>query len=524
MSIFVTQPFPIFYDRAGTPLDAGYIYIGVAGVNPETAPITVYWDTSQTTTAAQPIRTLNGYPSRDGSPAMLINNQASYSIVVKDRNGTLVFSDLNASQDLPMPPKTVKGNILPASALPTNVTQTELRDLVGWRIVELEDYGGAGDGVTNNTIPFNNMLTALTGSPGRYILKLRGGSTVYRFNSKPNDITLPLIIWGESYSTTAITRNYSGGSDDEGFIVFSGAGSIGSGIEQVQVIAATGTTGGTMLKWVTGVNVVAGFVRCNQVVVTYNGTGTYHRAVLVDGSLNKTSGAQGYRDWNANNCYFFVGQGNTESCRFINATNATGQFWYTGTCTVTGDGTALGNTTNLNFNVTGVGAFFMSQSVRCSVFGVVDTLNFSTGTDKCSFHGTVQIVNGGVSDVGVDNYISTYQDWVTYTPVATPAAGALTSYTASGRYRKLGNVVHVAVQVVMTDNGTGSGSLAVTLPINSAAGLRFYLAGRETTGTGDMLYGEIGSSASAMDCRKYNNAYPVATGQTIFLSGTYEVA
>ena len=95
MSIEVTSPFTVFYDRTGQPLDAGYIYIGTAGINPEVSPITVYWDSSLTTTAAQPIRTLAGYPSRDGSPGTLIINATSYSIVVRDRTGALVYSDLN---------------------------------------------------------------------------------------------------------------------------------------------------------------------------------------------------------------------------------------------------------------------------------------------------------------------------------------------------------------------------------------------------------------------------------------------
>jgi hypothetical protein len=96
MTSEVTSPFTVFFDRSGQPLDAGYIYIGTAGVNPEVSPITVYWDASLTATAAQPIRTLAGYPSRGGSPGTLLINQASYSIVVRDKNGTLVFSDLNA--------------------------------------------------------------------------------------------------------------------------------------------------------------------------------------------------------------------------------------------------------------------------------------------------------------------------------------------------------------------------------------------------------------------------------------------
>jgi len=107
MTSEITSPFTVFFDRSGQPLDAGYIYIGLPGINPEVSPITVYWDSSLTTTAAQPIRTLAGYPSRDGSPGTLIINQASYSIVVKDKNGALVFSSLNNvfSDDGPIRPQ-----------------------------------------------------------------------------------------------------------------------------------------------------------------------------------------------------------------------------------------------------------------------------------------------------------------------------------------------------------------------------------------------------------------------------------
>lgn len=100
MSNVIASPFTVFYDRSGQPLDAGYIYIGTAGINPEVSPITVYWDSSLTTTAAQPIRTLAGYPSQSGSPGTIIINQATYSIVVRDRNGALVYSNLNVPPSL----------------------------------------------------------------------------------------------------------------------------------------------------------------------------------------------------------------------------------------------------------------------------------------------------------------------------------------------------------------------------------------------------------------------------------------
>lgn len=118
MSNEVTSPFTVFYDRSGQPLDAGYIYLGTAGINPEVSPISVYWDEALTVPAAQPIRTLAGYPSQNGSPGTIVINVTSYSIVIRDRNGALVFSDLNAS------PNTGSADLL--TVTPTNETTVEL--------------------------------------------------------------------------------------------------------------------------------------------------------------------------------------------------------------------------------------------------------------------------------------------------------------------------------------------------------------------------------------------------------------
>ena len=105
MSNAVTSPFTVFFDRSGQPLDNGYVYIGTAGINPEVSPITVYWDETLTTPATQPIRTLAGYPSQNGSPGNLSVRPERYSIVVRDRTGTLVYSDLNASNIGSSPPQ-----------------------------------------------------------------------------------------------------------------------------------------------------------------------------------------------------------------------------------------------------------------------------------------------------------------------------------------------------------------------------------------------------------------------------------
>jgi hypothetical protein len=101
-SIEIEPPFPAFAGLDGQPLDNGYINVGEVNLNPITNPITVYWDAAQTITAAQPIRTLAGYPVFMGTPTRFYVDE-DYSIQVKDKNGSVVYTSLN-------------GNIFPGSA------------------------------------------------------------------------------------------------------------------------------------------------------------------------------------------------------------------------------------------------------------------------------------------------------------------------------------------------------------------------------------------------------------------------
>lgn len=81
---------PYFTDLQGKHLQGGYIYIGVDGLNPETNPISVFWDSYGTIPAAQPIRTINGHPDRNGAIGNLYTNELNYSITVKDKHKKLV--------------------------------------------------------------------------------------------------------------------------------------------------------------------------------------------------------------------------------------------------------------------------------------------------------------------------------------------------------------------------------------------------------------------------------------------------
>lgn len=91
----ITQPIKVFTDIDGTPLNNGSIYFGVAGQNPVTSPVAMFWDSAGTIQAAQPLRTVNGYIARDGTPANIFAT-GDFSIAVFNSQGSLVFSNPNS--------------------------------------------------------------------------------------------------------------------------------------------------------------------------------------------------------------------------------------------------------------------------------------------------------------------------------------------------------------------------------------------------------------------------------------------
>lgn len=95
MSNYITPPYPIFTDVNGTPLDAGFVFIGTEDSDAIADPINVYWDKEKTQLADQPLRTRNGYISKDGYPSKIFIDQPSCSIFVKNRFNTAVLKDLS---------------------------------------------------------------------------------------------------------------------------------------------------------------------------------------------------------------------------------------------------------------------------------------------------------------------------------------------------------------------------------------------------------------------------------------------
>ena len=98
MSILVDTPFKVFFDANGAPLDGGYVYIGVAGLNPIANPLTVYWDAALTIPATN-IRTSRGFLVYNGSPGNIYSS-VNYSMLVKNAQGATVYSTLDSANAL----------------------------------------------------------------------------------------------------------------------------------------------------------------------------------------------------------------------------------------------------------------------------------------------------------------------------------------------------------------------------------------------------------------------------------------
>ena len=147
----IQVPFPVFQDRDGQPLDNGYVWIGTANLYPITNPVVAYFDAALTIVAAQPLRTLNGYISNAGTPAQIYVNGVSFSILVQDSKGSMVYNFPDGTGISPDacgvtydPPFT--------DSVPYPVCEKLAQT------VSVKDFGATGDGTTDDTAAIQDAL------------------------------------------------------------------------------------------------------------------------------------------------------------------------------------------------------------------------------------------------------------------------------------------------------------------------------------------------------------------------------
>ena len=136
MSSSIVSPFPFFTDTTGAPLEGGYIYIGQSNLNPETAPVNVFWDAALTIPAGQPIRTVGGYPSRAGTASRMYVSADTYSITVRNKNRALVFSAFDQT-DAPTSVFDIATQLITATAGQVTFTLTAFSYIPGTDTLEV---------------------------------------------------------------------------------------------------------------------------------------------------------------------------------------------------------------------------------------------------------------------------------------------------------------------------------------------------------------------------------------------------
>lgn len=218
----ITPPFPIFTDLDGEPLEAGYIWIGVENLPPQTNPQTVYWDEALTQPAAQPVRTQGGYPVNNGTPSRLYADGAR-SLLVQDSRGTLIYSAPSETALISSANVTFSQS---GSNVVTRTAESKLRERLSF-----EDLGAIGDGVSDDGAIINAAIYAryngLAVSQSQVFVELHGtAGKTYKFITPVTVRQQRIRFIGNGATITCtgayafdITQDGSANGNEEGSIV-----------------------------------------------------------------------------------------------------------------------------------------------------------------------------------------------------------------------------------------------------------------------------------------------------------------
>lgn len=120
--------------------------------------------------------------------------------------------------------------------------------------------------------------------------------------------------------------------------------------------------------------------------------------------------------------------------------------------------------------------------------------------------------------------LNTYlpQAWSSWTPTITASSGTFTTTSGSGRFIQYGKTVLWSATLTLTTAGTATGTLLFTLPA-TAAGAAAIGGGIEVTNGLACTVFTSGAVATGSILR-YDAATVIASGRTLRVSGSYEVA
>lgn len=160
----------------------------------------------------------------------------------------------------------------------------------------------------------------------------------------------------------------------------------------------------------------------------------------------------------------------------------------------------------------GTGAITFAQAFTIDANATVNTGNLVIGT---AGKGIDFSANGG-------DVLKQYDEG-TWTPVVTASAGSITSYTSSGRFTRIGRMVTAVFTFKLTNAGTASGAIIVTLPFSGDAAITYVGCGRDDN-LGSMVQGRIQTTVpGSVYLVTYANASIAVTNTEVFFSIQYFV-
>ena len=156
----IVEPFPIFYDDDGFPLEDGMIFVGEANQEPRANPVAVFYDAALSVPAEQPIRTNNGRPAYQGAPTRLYIAEAEYSITVQNKFGTPFINGAGEQVSA-----SGIGFIQAGTGAVARTVQSKLRETVS-----VKDFGAVGNGSTNDTAAIQAAINSLGSAGGTVVI------------------------------------------------------------------------------------------------------------------------------------------------------------------------------------------------------------------------------------------------------------------------------------------------------------------------------------------------------------------
>lgn len=123
---------------------------------------------------------------------------------------------------------------------------------------------------------------------------------------------------------------------------------------------------------------------------------------------------------------------------------------------------------------------------------------------------------------GTSELLADYEEG-TWTPVPVPTSGAITTYTSTGIYTKVGRQVTLTFNITISNAGTAVALSSITGMPFANGGVVAPGCGREAGVTGAMWQYTIAASATSIVGKSYANDPSIVSGYILYGSVTYTV-